>query len=160
MAARLYRTRAEKGKKGESGMFRTILRTGDQLEEYCLGLFLRYPELWDKAGSLSPEHFDRSENREVFIACQSSSELQTIRQNLDASLHEHLQTLVSKEQPPADKSEQERELSHCIRRLEERKLRVRLVFEAESAMEMGENSEQGSARLTELQHKRITSGWQ
>ena len=39
----------------------------DPLEEYCLILLLRYPELRENVSFLSPEAFQRLENREIFV---------------------------------------------------------------------------------------------
>jgi hypothetical protein len=159
MAARLHKTESEKAKKRGPDALRPIPQTGDQLEEYCLCLLLRYPLLRDTAGNLTPDHFEHSENREVFVAWQSSQGPQDIWGNLDAALHEHLQALVDRQHPPLDKREQEQALADCVRRMEERRLRYQLVFEAESALETGGNLEESSTRLTELQRQHATFGW-
>lgn len=39
----------------------------DRLEEDCLALLIRFPELWEYAGLLTAELFSRPENREIFI---------------------------------------------------------------------------------------------
>ncbi|MBI4188684.1 MAG: DNA primase, partial [Chloroflexi bacterium] len=47
------------------------------LEEYCLALLLRHPELKDRQ-ELLPEYFENSENREIFVACQQTDDPDTI----------------------------------------------------------------------------------
>ncbi len=133
MAARLSRSKLEKERKLESPGL--VSRTGDRLEEYCLCLLFWHPELRDKAKELSPEHFERSENRELFLAWQRNPEPEAICQSLNPALHEHLQALLSRKQPPANEREKEKALNDCIRRLEERKARAQLVFEAELALQ-------------------------
>jgi hypothetical protein len=61
--------------------------------------------------------------------------------------------------PPIGEKEREKALSDCIRRLEERKLRAELIFEAESALDAGNNLEQSSARLAAIQQQ-IVEGWE
>ncbi len=127
------------------------------LEEYCLCLLLKYPSLRGLAGDVTPDHFERSENREVFVAWQTQPD--DIRGNLDVALHEYLQSLIDRRHPPLDKREQEQALADCICRLEGCRLRSQLVFEAESALETGGNSVESSIRLTELQRRHATLGW-
>jgi len=103
--------------------------SGDPLEEYCLCLLLRYPELRERAGKLSPEHFERSENQELFIAWRDNP--QAIEQGLDADLHEHLSALSNKPLPREVQdveSAREKALADCIRRLEQRQLRAQEEF--------------------------------
>jgi DNA primase len=93
-----------------------------RLEEYCLTLLLRYPELRPLAQELCPEHFEHTENKEIFARwqqCQSNAEL---GRNLDPSLSEHLHYLMSKPLPPGvEQSEQKRQLDfiNCALRLQE-----------------------------------------
>ena len=93
------------------------------LEEYCLALLLQYPELRPLAQELSPEHFEYTENREIFVKWQHASDILDIENKLDTSLLEHLYYLVNKIFPPAiQKSEQTRhfDLDNCILRLREK----------------------------------------
>ena len=129
-AAQLYRTRSERAKVGEP--FRPSSAAGDPLEEYCLSLLLRYPELRDKAGKLSLRHFERSENRELFLTWQADPE--AIEQALDINLREHLRALSTRPLPPIEEKEREKALADCFRHLEERQLRAQLIFEAESVL--------------------------
>jgi len=126
-AARLHRTKSERAKGAKP--LRLSPPSGDPLEEYCLCLLLRYPELRERAGKLSPEHFERSENQELFIAWRDNP--QAIEQGLDADLHEHLSALSNKPLPREVQdveSAREKALADCIRRLEQRQLRAQEEF--------------------------------
>ncbi|PIU57058.1 MAG: DNA primase [Chloroflexi bacterium CG07_land_8_20_14_0_80_51_10] len=151
MAARLHKTKSEKAKKRGADVLRPIPQTGDQLEEYCLCLLLKYPPLRNMAENLTPDHFEHSENREVFVAWQSSQAADEIWENLDAALHEYLQALINRQRPPLDKKEQEQALADCIRRMEERRLRA--------ALETERDVEKNKAKLKELWHQHGSLGW-
>jgi len=71
------------------------------VEEDCLALLLQYPELRPLTRELSPEHFESTENREVFVKWQHSSDSSDLESKLDTSLLEHLYYLVNKIFPPA-----------------------------------------------------------
>jgi uncharacterized protein with NRDE domain len=88
--------------------------------------------------ALSPEHFEGTENREIFMAWINNPEIERVRLNLDASLHEYLNKLLTRVLPPAKEKELEVALADCIRRLwEQRQRRLKsfesmLISEAES----------------------------
>ncbi|MFO8101595.1 MAG: DNA primase [Dehalococcoidia bacterium] len=125
------------------------VRTGDPIEEQCLVLLLKYTHLRDKIGGLSPHHFERSENREIFLALRDISEENNMEGKLSPILQEHLQELNQREQPPSDKDMQERELAECVHRLEVRRRQAALAAE--------KDIEENSVRLKELWHQRSTS---
>jgi len=127
-AAQLYRTKSERA-KGEP--LRPSAAAGDPLEEYCLSLLLRYPELRDKAGKLSPRHFERSENRELFLAWQADPE--AIEQAVDINLRGHLMALSTRPLPPIEEKEREKALADCFRHLEERQQTAERRFKVESS---------------------------
>lgn len=132
---------------------RAVSGTGDQLEEYCLSLLLKYPSLRGHQRDLRPDHFERSENREVFAAWQEKEDPGEMRDSIDPALHEHLEHLTEKDMPPIDKSGRRKALEDCIRQLDKRKLKSQIVFIAESALESGASPEESSARLGELQRR-------
>ena len=102
---------------------------GDPIEEYCLALLLQRPELRDKADSLSAEHFERSENREVFVAWRDATDAEDVRRIEESEIGEHFMSLLARGMPPAeDRSVWEKALSDCVNRLEERRLRLREEF--------------------------------
>ncbi len=105
------------------------------LEEYCLALLLQYPEFklllqnpefTEKYGSLLPEHFEHSENREIFIALQKANELSLIQEVFSSPIKEHLNSLLerSKEKPSlANSGKREEVLGDCVSRLHEQFLK-------------------------------------
>ncbi|MBI4268086.1 MAG: toprim domain-containing protein, partial [Chloroflexi bacterium] len=67
------------------------------IEEHCLALLLKHPELKDKCQDLLAEYFENSENREIFITWRQTDNLSALKDNLDSALWEHLDKLVNKE---------------------------------------------------------------
>ncbi len=92
-------------------------------EEYCLALLLQNPWLREQSVALSPEHFEGTANRELFIAWVNNPNAETFRDTLDSTLQEHLDMLVKKTLPPATQREMETALADCTRRLWEQRLR-------------------------------------
>ena len=135
------------------------------IEEHCLALLLQYPELRDQAQELSPNHFDHTENREVFVKWQHSSDISDIENKLDTSLLEHLYYLVDKDYknfpPVVRESEQKRHsvLSDCILRLQE-KLSRKLETEKEATLEIEREKGGISSELSKLEEQGINSGQQ
>ena len=130
------------------------------LEERCLALLVQYPELRHSAQELSPEHFEFTENREVFVKWQHSSDIPNLETKLDTSLLEHLNYLVNKNLPPnIQKSERtrHRDLAQCILRLQE-KLSRKLEAEKEATLEI--ERERGGIRseLAKLEEQGLDSG--
>jgi DNA primase len=96
----------------------------DPLEEYCLSLLLRHPELREKGVGILPDYFELSENRDVFTKWAIYSTIEEISGNLPFDLTEHLQLLLAMENPPLDIKERERALQEVVNRLKERSLKV------------------------------------
>ena len=133
-------------------------------EEYCLALLLQYPELHPLAQDqeLSPEHFESTENREVFVKWQHSSDISNLENKLDTGLLEHLYYLVKKIFPPAiQESEQTRHdaLGDCILRLRE-ELSRKLETEKEAMLEIEREKGGISSELSKLEEQGINSGQQ
>jgi len=132
------------------------------IEEYCLALLLQYPELRPSARELSPEYFESTENREVFVRWQHSSDISNLESKLDTSLLEHLYYLVNKIFPPAIReSERTRrvDLANCILRLQE-KLSRKLETEKEATLEIEREKGGISSELSKLEEQGINSGQQ
>jgi DNA primase len=132
------------------------------VEEYCLALLLQYPELRNSARELSPEHFESTENREVFVRWQHSSDISDLESKLDTSLLEHLYYLVKKVFPPAiEESERTRhfDLANCVLRLQE-KLSRKLETEKEATLEIEREKGGISSELSKLEEQGINSGQQ
>ncbi len=134
-----------------------------RIEEDCLALLLQYPELRPLARELSPEHFEYTENREVFVKWQHSSDISDLESKLDTSLLEHLYYLVNnKNFPPAIRESEQtrhRDLAQCILRLQE-KLSRKLETEKEATLEIEREKGGISAELSKLEEQGINSGQQ
>jgi len=100
-----------------------LLSSSDPLAEYCLSLLVHYPQLRSHATELSADLFPHSENRQIFLAWHSATDLDSMRQGLDATLEEHLDALLTTALPPLNEEEQEHALRECLYRLQERWLR-------------------------------------
>jgi DNA primase len=133
------------------------------IEERCLALLLQYPELRPLAQELSPEHFESTENWEVFVKWQHSSDISDLESKLDTSLLEHLYYLVNnKNFPPAIRESEQtrhRDLAQCILRLQE-KLSRKLETEKEATLEIEREKGGISAELSKLEEQGINSGQQ
>jgi len=131
-------------------------------EEDCLALLLQYPELRPSAQELSPEHFESTENREVFVKWQQSSDISDIESKLDTSLLEHLYYLVNENFPPAIRESERarhRNLDDCILRLKEKLFR-KLETEKEATLEVEREKGGISSELSKLEEQGINSGQQ
>jgi len=129
-------------------------------EEDCLALLLQFPELRPSAQELSPEHFGYTENREVFVQWQNSSDIPSLESRLDSSLLEHLHYLVAKNFPPAIReSEQKRHrnLDDCILRLKEKLFR-KLESDKEATLDIERERGGISSELAKLEEQGIDSG--
>jgi DNA primase len=105
-------------------------------EEYCLALLLQHPELKRQNEGLLPEHFENSENREIFIAWQRNAKIEAIRKKLEPAIHEHLDSLATR-QLLSNNLEQKYvesalDLKLEFQRRQVRKIEMVLAHEAES----------------------------
>jgi DNA primase len=104
----------------------TITPAYSPLEQYCLALLLQYPELKAEATELSPECFEQSQNRELFLKWRQSTDVAHLKEKLDPALREYAESLLSKELPPMIRESealQRHALQDCIIRLHEKRLR-------------------------------------
>jgi DNA primase len=132
------------------------------IEERCLALLLQYPELRPSAQELTPEHFESTENREVFVQWQHSSDISDLESKLDTTLLEHLYYLVNKILPPAIQESERtrhRDLAQCILRLQE-KLSRKLEADKEAMLEIEREKGGISSELSKLEEQGISSGQQ
>jgi hypothetical protein len=123
------------------------------VEEYCLALMLQHPELKDSCQGLLAEYFENTENREIFTAWQQAGDLPSLKAELDTTIWEHLDSLTTRNLPPASQTERKYSFTDCILRLREKFLRNLeekqaevLALEAESggnAAELAKLQEQG-----------------
>jgi DNA primase len=103
----------------------TITRTlrpyiSSPLETDCLALLLQHPELEVSHEDFLPEYFENSENREIFVTWQQVKDLSLLREKLDLSLHEQLDSFIKKELPSISA---EQRYADYTRRLRERFLK-------------------------------------
>ncbi|MFH1639368.1 MAG: DNA primase [Chloroflexota bacterium] len=129
------------------------------LEEYCLALLLKHPELKEMSRELRAEYFENSENREIYHVWRQGEE-SNFRDELAPEIQEHLESLMAREILDIRVEEK---FTRCFLRLQESYLRNRekgkealLATEAESngpAAELTKLGEQGIEESQEL--KRI-----
>lgn len=96
------------------------------LEHFCLALLLQYPELKSETTGLSPEHFEHTENREIFSKWCQSEDITTLKQSLDSTLHEYLESLLTQNFLPIvreNETARRETLNDCIIRLQENRLK-------------------------------------
>jgi DNA primase len=117
--------RATRGVKALTPVAPAII-SSSPLEQYCLALLLQYPELKAESAGLSPDHFENTENRELFVKWQQSDNLASLRNSLDTALQEYLDSLMARVFPPAIKENEavrHETMNDCVIRLQERRLR-------------------------------------
>jgi DNA primase len=118
------RNQAAEGRKGTkkevNSQPSTSLSFSNPVEEHCLALLLRYPELQGYCDKLSPDYFEQSENRESLAWLQSG---RADMEELEMPLREHLERLQGQVIPPMNVREQEEVMKDCLLRLKERFLR-------------------------------------
>jgi DNA primase len=130
------------------------------IEERCLALLLQYPELRALTQELSPEHFEFTENREIFVEWRNSPNMSGLESKLDTGLLEHLYYLAKSDLPPAIRENERtrhRDLAQCVLRLQE-KLSRKLEIEKEAALEIEREKGGVSSELSKLEEQGIDSG--
>jgi len=123
------------------------------VEEYCLHLLLSNPEFKDMAGELNGDHFETTENRQIYDAWDRVSDIESLRDSLDVSLAEHLDFLLSEPSPPRIPSDEETQrlaLTECILRLRER-LAKRQHFMRENRLAREREEDGVNAELERLE---------
>jgi DNA primase len=130
------------------------------VEEYCLALLIQYPQLREAARELSAEHFQSTENREIFAQWDSCQDIPELTQKLDDNLLEHLNYLLDRTFPP-DIQQKERTrqvaISDCILRLQEM-LSKRLEAGIEAVLNLERQEEGVGAELAKLEQTGIEPG--
>jgi DNA primase len=67
------------------------------VEEFCLAVILKNPELKDGYTGLLPEYFEGSENREVYNVIRSCQDVSRVKGLLDSSLWEHYDRIMGRQ---------------------------------------------------------------
>ncbi len=136
-AARLTPHRREKAVPVPPALTRTA---HSPLEEYCMALLVQHPELEFQDKGLVAEYFESTENRELFLLWRRTPNLDSLREDLEPLLEEHLDFLLKKALPPTDARDREKALADAVLRLKEGALRSSLRAREElllSAAEAG-----------------------
>ncbi len=97
----------------------------DPVEEYCLALLMRYPDLSEYAEPLTPEHFWRHENREIFgsYLISEDSAGEDILDDAPPGVREQWEALQQKSLPPMDFVKRRQAMDDVVMQLEKRSLR-------------------------------------
>jgi len=125
------------------------------LEQYCLALLLQYPELKSESTGLSPDYFENTENRELFVKWQQSDDLKSLKNSLDSTLQEYLEKLLDKTLLPVIKENEttrHETFNDCVTRLQEKRLKI---LEAEKQELLAIEAETGGveAQLAKLEEQ-------
>ncbi|MBF8299069.1 MAG: primase, partial [Dehalococcoidia bacterium] len=115
------RSRPAKQRTLESALAKPVR---DTLEAYCMAMLLRYPELAPVASTLTVEHFSTASLQEMHALLSSGVPSEDLRQRLPEGLEDELDWLLGYALPPATFKEREHGLAECVRRLEERRLKL------------------------------------
>ena len=133
----------------------------DPLEEYCLSLLMRYPDLGEYAEPLTPELFLRPENREIFVNylhLPANMEVEgegneELWQDVPPGVREQIESLRGKPLHPMDLVKRRKAMTDVVARLEERSLRQQKKDEhdrfADSTEELKEEDHRSAVALNE-----------
>ena len=121
------------------------------LEEYCLALLLQHPEVKGSSQHPSPEYFESSENREIFVAWQKVDSLSALKKKLDPTIREYVDRLAAKSLPP---NQIEEKYANCVLRLREKFLRS-LATKREAALALEAELGGAAAELAKLEEQGI-----
>ena len=124
----------------------------ETIEEYCLASLLHYPELWEVARGLGPEHFFKGHTREIFGTAARGVPTESLRDHFDEALQEELDRIRRYDVRRAPSREREEGLEECVRRLERRLVLTELeAVQSQYGPEMeGPEVQALSARTQEL----------
>jgi len=119
-------------------------------EEYCLALLLQHPELKGRGGDFSPEYFENSENREIFITWQQANGVPSLKKKTDISIHDYIDYLINWSLPP---NHVEQKYDDCVLRLEREHIRklITTIGEALDSEVEGKGASADPAKLKERQ---------
>ena len=120
------RQRPEQGNAGQAATTSPFAKLeNDPVEEYCLALLMRYPDLSEYAEPLTPEHFWRHENREIFSVYLTSGDgaREDILDSAPPGVMEQWEALQQKPPPPMDIVKRRQAMLDVVMQLEKRSLR-------------------------------------
>lgn len=128
--------------------------THDPAEVYCVAILLRYPELRERAASLTPEHFAEAHTQEIFRLLAGEIPLEGLKERLDPNLRTEFDALFNYPLPPADYQQREKGLGDCILRLEKRLNSLRQEALSEQFASGGLTFKDAADRAEELKAER------
>jgi hypothetical protein len=105
---------------------KSVLLSINSAEEYCLKLLLQCPLLRTAGMKLSPDIFEFSETKEIFLKWQKFEDTNSLKLTLDSSLHSFLDELLNSINDPnilVDEIKQKKCLNDCTIRLHEKMLK-------------------------------------
>ncbi len=137
---------APRKQKGESGATPAAPLLSSPVEEYCLSLLLQYPELKDSSEGPLPQHFQNSQNREIFLAWQHSADLHSLHDRLDSTLSEQVDALTSRNLLG---NQMEQKYADCVMRLRKEFLQGLKGKRADTLPEEAQDGISSAAQLTE-----------
>ncbi len=120
-------------------------------EEYCLALLLQHPELKGSSQHPLPEHFENSENREIFVAWQKTDSLPSLKEQLDPTMGEYVEHLAAKSLPPNQTKEK---YADCVLNLK-RDFLQNLSAKNEAALVLERELGGNAAELAKLEEQGI-----
>jgi DNA primase len=85
-------------------------------EESCLALLLHHPELKNQDEGIIPEHFQNSENREIFNIWLETDDLISLKERLAPVVREKFDDLIARQQPVNRISERYRDYALRLKR--------------------------------------------
>ena len=117
--------------------------TGSPLEEHLLSLILQMDDLREHAIAMPAEFFHESDNRALFTAWQSSSNLGELSDELGEDLTKKMHRFAERELPPSDQARLIEDVTQCVRRLRERHFRRIKELESEQLKQLeGEEAQE------------------
>ena len=131
------------------------------MEEYCLALLMRYPDLGGYSVSLAPEFFLRPENREIFTNYLDADldEGEALAggegrwTDTPPGVRERVEALRDRKIPAMDITKRRKAISDVVARLEERNLRQQKQEEydrfADASAELGEEDHRNAVEINE-----------
>jgi DNA primase len=93
------RTAIREGSKQIASVKTARLLASSSREEYLLALLLQYNELKIELEGLSPEHFESTENREIYTVWRETGDVVLLKERLDPAIQEHLEIIINKKLP-------------------------------------------------------------
>ena len=135
----------------------------DPLEEYCLTLLIRHPDLAEEAEALTPQLFLRPENRELFAnylaggtdSGRGGADDESSLEAAPAPIREQMASLREKSLPPMDLVKRRRAFGDVVSRLEERSLRQQKKDEHDRFVDLSDEANEEDHRAAVAINERL-----